>query len=212
MKQYNYTVLIHGQLSTNKFRYPNEKREVICSTTLIQGNGVNIIVDPGWRDEPLLEQLKLHGLSPEQIDIVYVTHMHADHYRSIRLFPQAKKLGYRKEIDNWRNKISEADRDILENLEPVDKEIYEDITIVETPGHTLEHTSVLFQHQGKQVLVAADAVLVIEYFEHREVHVISEDQELARQTIDKVRALADIIIPGHDAPFENWFKDNKQRS
>src|SRR5690554_1115379 len=144
MKQYKYTTLVTGQLSTNVFRYPDEKKEVICTTTLIQGDNINIIVDPGWRDEALLEQLKRVSLLPEQIDIIYVTHMHADHYRSIRLFPHAKKLGYSKEIEYWRAKISDVDRDILESLEPVTDQVYEDITIIETPGHTMEHTSVLF--------------------------------------------------------------------
>ncbi|MFD0679202.1 MULTISPECIES: MBL fold metallo-hydrolase [unclassified Paenibacillus] len=202
MKEYGYKVLINGQLSTNKYRYPNEKREVICSTTLIQGHGMNIIVDPGWRDEPLLDKMREEQISPEAIDLIYVTHMHADHIRSIRLFPNAKWLGYGKEIDNWRDKISDADRDILEQLQPVAGEICEDITIIETPGHTLEHTSVLFHSGGKRILVAADAVLVKEYYEHREVHVISEDKELAKQSIDLAKQIADIIIPGHDEPFE----------
>jgi N-acyl homoserine lactone hydrolase len=202
MKDYQYTILIKGQLSTNKFRYPNEKREVVCTTTLIQGDGVNIIVDPGWHDERLLARLAEVGLTPEQIDILYVTHMHADHIRSIRLFPNAKWLGYSKEIEHWRPKIGEADRDILEQLEPVDRQIREDLSIIPSPGHTMEHTSVLFHHQGKRILVAADAVLVKEYYEHREVHDNSEDKELARQTIDRVKQIADIIIPGHDEPFE----------
>jgi N-acyl homoserine lactone hydrolase len=202
VKEYSYKVLIQGQLSTNKYRYPNEKKEVICSTTLIEGNGVRIIVDPGWRDEALLEQLRLENLSPDQIDIVYLTHMHADHIRSSRLFPNAKLLAYGKELDNWRHKISEADLDILERAEPIEGYVYEDIAIIETPGHTLEHTSVLFQHAGQKILVAADAVLCIEYYEHREVHIISEDMELAKQTIDTIKTIADFIIPGHDAPFK----------
>ncbi|NHN32966.1 MBL fold metallo-hydrolase [Paenibacillus agricola] len=202
MQAYNYKVLIQGQLSTNKYRYPNEKKEIICSTTLIEGNGIRIIVDPGWRDEPLLEQLKQENLTTDQIDILYLTHMHADHIRSSRLFPNARLLAPAKELENWKHKISEADRDILERAEPVQGQIYEDIAIIETPGHTMGHTSVLFQSDGRRILVAADAVLCIEYYEHREVHVISEDMELAKQTIDRIKTLADFIIPGHDAPFE----------
>ncbi|WP_240419505.1 MBL fold metallo-hydrolase [Paenibacillus periandrae] len=202
MREFDYRILITGQLSTNKYRYPNEKKEVICTTTLLSGHGLNVIIDPGWRDEPLLASLREAQVAPEQIDIVYVTHMHADHIRSIRLFPGARWLASPREIDNWRVKIPEADRDILERLEPVEDEIVSGLNIVQTPGHTLAHTSVLFRHDGRRVLVAADAVLVKEYYEHREVHVISEDQELAKQTIDEIKTLADIVIPGHDEPFE----------
>lgn len=201
MREYDYRVVITGQLSTNKYRYPNEKREIICTTTLLRGHGLHVLVDPGWRDEPLLASLREAQVKPEQIDIVYLTHLHADHIRSSRLFPGARWLASPREIANWRDKIPEADRDILERLEPVEEEIAEGLQIVQTPGHTLAHTSVLFRNNGKRVLVAADAVLVKEYYEHREVHVISEDAELAKQTIDRIKTMADIVIPGHDEPF-----------
>lgn len=203
-QQYDYEAIIHGQLRTNQFRYPDEQREIICTTTLIRGGdgGVNLLVDPGWRDEPLLEELAKRGLAPGQIDLLYVTHLHPDHFRSARLFPEARWLAYGPEIEHWREKIADVDRDILERLEPVTAEVLPGIRIVPTPGHTMQHTSVLFNSEGRRILVAADALLCREYYEHRVVHPISEDKELALRSLDEAGGLADIIIPGHDAPFE----------
>jgi glyoxylase-like metal-dependent hydrolase (beta-lactamase superfamily II) len=202
LQQYAYEAIIHGQLRTNQYRYPDEQREIICTTTLIRGDGINILVDPGWRDEPLLEALALRGLAPEQIDVIYVTHLHPDHYRSARLFPAARWLAYGPEIEHWRDRIAEADRDILTRLEPVHAEVHADIRIVPTPGHTMQHTSVLFQSGGRRILIAADALLCREYYEHRTVHPISEDAALALRSLEAAGELADTIIPGHDAPYD----------
>ncbi len=203
MQQYAYEAIIHGQLRTNQYRYPDEQRDIICTTTLIRGgDGLHILVDPGWRDELLLEALALRGLAPEQIDLIYVTHLHPDHFRSARLFPSARWLAYGPEIDHWRERIAEADRDILERLERVHDEVHADIRIVPTPGHTMQHTSVLFQSWGRRILVAADALLCREYYEHRTVHPISEDAELALRSLEAAGEMADTIIPGHDAPYD----------
>lgn len=203
MKPYTYETLIHGQLRTNMYRYPDEVRDIICSTTLIRTEDTLIIVDPGWRDTLLLDELARRGIQPESVGLVYVTHLHADHFRNARLFPQAKWLAYGPEIDHWRGRIADADRDVFDRLEPVSgDELYPGIQIVSTPGHTMQHTSVLFHSGGKRVLIAADAILCREYLEHRTVHPISEDAELARQSLDYAATLADIIIPGHDEPFE----------
>lgn len=204
MNEFDYKLLIIGQLSTNKFRYPDEKRDIVCSTTLLSGHGLRVLIDPGWRENLLLDGLKQAGVEPKDIDIVYVTHLHPDHYRNIRQFPDARWLVAEKELSNWKGRIPAADEDIYAQLAPVVAEIAPGLQIMQTPGHTLGHTSVLFQDagSGQRVLVAADAVLAREYYAYGEVHPISEDQELAKRTIDEVKRLApDFIIPGHDEPF-----------
>lgn len=202
MREYDYQVLITGQLSTNKYRYPDEKRDIICSTTLLSGNHIRVLIDPGWREELLLQALAQAELSTEAIDIIYATHLHADHFRCARLFPNARLLANRNELDNWRGRLTGSDQELAEQFQPAENQIIDGLNIVETPGHTLGHTSVLFGHKGQKILVAADAVLAREYYEHVEVHPISEDQELAKQTIREIKALSpDLIIPGHDEPF-----------
>ncbi|WP_020616585.1 MBL fold metallo-hydrolase [Paenibacillus daejeonensis] len=205
MHEYDYNLLITGQLSTNKFRYPDEKRDIICSTTLLSGHGLQVLIDPGWRETLLMDALKEAAVEPDDIHIVYVTHLHPDHYRNIRRFPNARWLVPEQELTNWKERVPAVDEDIFEQFVPIEAaEIAPGLQIVQTPGHTLGHTSVLFRQagSGQRVLIAADAVLAREYYAHGEVHPISENQELAKQTIEEVKRLApDLIIPGHDEPF-----------
>lgn len=99
-----------------------------CSTiTLIQDKDLNIIVDPGTLPEPkiLADNLKKVGLTVENINTVFITHSHMDHYRNIALFPKAKVLdcwGW-WEGDLW----SKADEKVTENIE-----------FIKTPGHSYD--------------------------------------------------------------------------
>lgn len=66
-----------------------------CSTvTLVQDNGFNIIVDPGTlpNQTVLTDKLEEVGLSIDDINVVFITHSHMDHYRNIGMFPKAKVL------------------------------------------------------------------------------------------------------------------------
>lgn len=198
---YTYRVLLTGQLMTDRFRYPAEKRVTVCTTTLLQGSGMTILVDPGWHDAMLLEALSDCGVGPEQIDTVYLTHLHADHIRSIHLFPDAKWLAPGKEIEWFRPKIAEEDRYILNRLAPAGNMLHDGIHVIETPGHTMGHTSLLFHSEGRRILVAGDAVLTKDYYAHLEVHPNSEDTGCAVRTMLHIADLCDWIIPGHDRPF-----------
>ncbi|MHA7964581.1 MBL fold metallo-hydrolase [Paenibacillus sp. CAU 1782] len=203
MEEFHYEVLITGQLSTNKYRYPDEKRDIICSTTLVSGHGVRVLIDPGWREDLLREALEKSELARDGIDIVYATHMHPDHFRCASLFPNARLLANRNELNNWWGRLTGTDKELMDRFQPIEGHIVDGLSIVETPGHTLGHTSVLFKHKGQKILVAADAVLAKEYYQHIEVHPISEDKELAKQSIKMIKALSpDWIIPGHDEPFQ----------
>jgi glyoxylase-like metal-dependent hydrolase (beta-lactamase superfamily II) len=203
MEHFDYEVLITGQLSTNNYRYPNEKRDIICSTTLVSGQGVRVLVDPGWREDLLSLALKKSGVHVDQIDLIYATHLHPDHFRCASLFPKARWLASRHELTNWQDRLSGMDKELMERFQPVEGQIIDGLSILETPGHTLGHTSVLFKHKGQLIIIAADAVLAKEYYEHVEVHPISENPEQAKDTIKKIKALSpDWIIPGHDEPFK----------
>ncbi|MGI6052840.1 MAG: N-acyl homoserine lactonase family protein [Bilifractor sp.] len=83
---------------------------------LVQGNGMNILVDTGMPDtersakyhhggsiQPegmaIHEQLKAIGIQPEDIDAVIFTHLHWDHTGHSELFTNAKFYASKKEYD-----------------------------------------------------------------------------------------------------------------
>src|SRR3989344_4552564 len=79
-----------------------------CSNViLVQDQGLNIIVDPGTLPDQqvLLDKLQAEGLTPADIDIVYITHSHLDHYRNIGMFSRAKTLDFY----GWREDLPEDD-------------------------------------------------------------------------------------------------------
>ena len=107
-----------------------------CSTiTLVQDSDINMIVDPGTvpHQTDITNALLVNNLSPEDINIVYITHSHVDHYRNIGMFKNAKTLDY---FGWWIGDVFEDYSDPSENI----KMIY-------TPGHSIDGTTLLVKLQ-----------------------------------------------------------------
>ena len=64
-------ILIEGYVKEE-----NDSEFASSTTTLIQENGLNIIVDPGMNRELLLEALEKENLSTSDINYVILTHYH----------------------------------------------------------------------------------------------------------------------------------------
>lgn len=52
-----------------------------CS--LISYNGVNILIDAGIQYKKILEDLKIYGLTMDNIDAIFLTHSHTDHIKAV---------------------------------------------------------------------------------------------------------------------------------
>lgn len=76
------------------------------------GNGKERPARPMWhrQDVPYLERLAAAGVRPEQVDVVFCTHLHADHVgwntrlrdgRWVPTFPNAKYIFARREYEHW---------------------------------------------------------------------------------------------------------------
>lgn len=169
------------------------------TTTLIQTDKHNILVDPGINKELLLERLSEENLKIEDIDYVFLTHYHPDHMLLAGLFTHAT--------------IFDGET-IFKNDEEVD---YEgnlpdtDIEVIPTPGHTYEHTSLVVKTKDLgTVVIAADVFWWTEGEEqdtdqekliNREDS-IALDMETLKDSRKKVIELADWIIPGHGKMFK----------
>lgn len=133
----------------------------------------------------LLENLRAAGYTPEQIDEIYLTHLHADHVGGIApqgkpAFPNAVIRVNQKDLDYWldvKNEseapkflkpMFEGDRASLKpyvetgRLKPFSEgqEISAGIRAIPTPGHTPGHTSYEVTSEGKTLLVWGDLVHV----------------------------------------------------
>lgn len=73
--------------------------------------------------------------------------------------------------------------------------------MIPTPGHTNTHHSLHFDRDGLSIVIAGDSVATRDFFRERLGYFNAVDFELSARTMDKLAAMADIIVPGHDNHF-----------
>jgi glyoxylase-like metal-dependent hydrolase (beta-lactamase superfamily II) len=133
----------------------------------------------------LVANMKAAGYQPEQVDEIYVTHLHADHVGGLVsngaiVFPNAIVRADQKDADYWLsednlNKAAEGDKDFFKgamaSINPYikaghfkpftgDTELSPGISAISTYGHTVGHTSYLVQSQGQKLVVIGDLIHV----------------------------------------------------
>lgn len=101
-------------------------RELAFTYIAVVGEGRNILVDVGTNaDDPYTQQLSARdsvelwqppdkilakiGLTPEEIDTVFLTHAHYDHMDNMDAFPNAHFYLQRRELEEW-SKAARLDR------------------------------------------------------------------------------------------------------
>jgi glyoxylase-like metal-dependent hydrolase (beta-lactamase superfamily II) len=165
------------------------------STVLIRDSGLNILADPGSNKKLLLKKLAEEKMKPEDIDIIFLTHYHLDHTLNIRLFPDCdildgNEINKDDKILNYSGKIPNTN-----------------VKVIETPGHSVEHASLLVETAMGKIVVAGDVFWWTDD-EKQEVDINRPDQAHScdmKQLIKsrkKVLELADWVIPGHGKMFK----------
>lgn len=121
------------------------------------------------------------GFSMADIDIVMCTHLHVDHVgwntrlengRWVPAFPKAKYVFSDKELAFWteREKTDPGMQPwITDSVLPIvaagrqevvrsDHVLFDDVTLVPTPGHTIDHYSVRIGRKGADAVLAGDMI------------------------------------------------------
>ena len=152
--------------------------------TLLIDTGVGSGIPIGGQ---LVNQLAQEGYSPENIDLVFLTHGHGDHIGGCTdgngklVFSQARYLMGGLEYGFWTSEanLSKLDEEMAEfarkNLPAVQErvqfvegseEILPGIQVIEAFGHTPGHMGLEIQSQGETLLHMADAFLNEIHVEH----------------------------------------------
>lgn len=155
-----------------------------CSTVVLVRDGdIVMVVDPGtMKDQRLLvDALAKEKLRPEDVNVVFITHSHMDHYRNIGMFPKARAL------DHWGwwegNEWSECSGRVTDDIE-----------MVKTPGHSGGSVT-LFVRTEKGVVAICGDVFWKEGYPKKDPYATNlEKLEASRKLVMKK---ADWIIPGH---------------
>jgi len=175
------------------------------SPLLVRTAGPLILVDAGlgpdlakeW-DLPAghaVEALAALGVSPEEIDVVAVSHGHPDHVGGLSVsgpagdervptFPRARVVISRREwefftgpdglaydaddAEVFRTRLGPArDAGLLEAVDP-GTEVGPGVRLIDAPGHTPGHCAVEIESQGERAIVIGDAMLHPVSVEHPE--------------------------------------------
>ncbi len=181
--------------------------------TLLSVGEQRILIDTGplSRRTMLQKTLANRDLTPEDIDIVVLTHMHWDHCANSDLFRDARILVHPKEIDYVRNpqpgdgNIPTYFTDMLGKLrvDPVSEgdRIADGVSVMDTPGHTKGHLSIVVSIGGKHVVIAGDAIPDSGTIRRGLPYNVFWDVHDAADSVEKMVAAADTFYPGHDRPF-----------
>ncbi len=190
----------------------DQTRLGLSSVVLIRGQ-YNTLVDVGHygRKELLHQALEAHNVAPGDIHRVVLTHAHWDHSQNVDMFPGAEFFIHEAELaysrapreGDWATapyfvhtltglKVREISGEV--ELEP-------GLQLIETPGHTRGHVSVLVDTLTGTVALSADAVSEAGTLSRGTPGLIFWDEEEARASVKKLVAAAPVIYPGHDRPF-----------
>lgn len=197
----------------------------------IKGAGMN-----GWLNRRLARvdvnegsdiqaQLKHLGIDPHDVRWVILTHLHLDHAGGIEFFPKSEILVSHMEYvrpyafvegvyPSWfkPNLIGHFDDigGVFGNGHVLTKA--GDVIIVPTPGHTLNHQSVILKTAEGDLFFAGDASFNTEHMETGFVPGINVDRRIARQTLIQIREYCGrtptVFLPSHDiAAMKNFFTE-----
>lgn len=125
----------------------------------------------------LLDQLRGHGLAPEDIDVVINTHLHFDHCGwnarrdGAKLVPTFPRARYHVQRAEWEHALHPTERDrasyIADFFSPVeaqtdflstDQEILPGIRVEVVPGHNRNMQCVWIESEGRRVCFISDLV------------------------------------------------------
>ncbi|NHI93425.1 MAG: MBL fold metallo-hydrolase [Candidatus Lokiarchaeota archaeon] len=170
------------------------------SVTLIQTENKTIIVDTSVKKakNEIFDGLKKYNLTPAEIDIVFCTHHHLDHISNNHLFENSKMYINKIEIQS-RKHSNLIPLTIIPN-KPF--QLTKNVLLIDTPGHTLGSTSVIFQLGEIAYVITGDAIPIQNNFLNWVPPFVNVDPNQCLKSMEKIKNIADIIIPGHDEMFK----------
>jgi len=148
-------------------RIPTDVAQFFFTPTVVNTGNALILFDTGLNAEGTTAALAEAGYSPDQVDVVVITHMHGDHIGGLMngdapTFPNARYVTGAKEFDAWgamENEGFESKvRPLAEQMEMLEDgaSVAPGITAMAAFGHTPGHMTYMLESDGKQLLVAAD--------------------------------------------------------
>jgi len=179
-------------------------------------------VDPSLPPEMMVHRLdERTGLSPGDIDVVFLTTFRPAHRRALRVLEQASWLMHAPEIEavslhlaavanetrqqgSANPQAAQLVRDeqaLMGRVRPSPEKLTPQVHLFPTPGPSPGSASLLLAGAARTVMVTGDAVLTQDYFEAGRAFEQSGSIEDAQISFREIAEIADEIVPGHDNVF-----------
>ena len=160
--------------------FASSRWRIPCTSYLFRSGDSTVLVDTGvgpaglwgWDaefEEGLLPAMAGQAQAPEDIDVVFLTHLHVDHVgwntdrEGVPVFPNARYVAHRDGIAFAGNSgRPHIERTILSlEFEEIDGEtiVAEGVTAFPLPGHFPGHMGLRIDSEGERAVLIADAAV-----------------------------------------------------
>ncbi|MFE5794062.1 MBL fold metallo-hydrolase [Streptomyces sp. NPDC056503] len=163
---------------------------VAATVSYVTDGDRHVVFDPGMVAgvNTILDPLAALGLGPEDVTDVVLSHHHPDNTMNAGLFPRARVHDHKVEYagDGWTNRDAEG------------YELTPSLRLIRTPGHSAEDITLLVGTDEGVVALAGDLWW---HAAGPADDPVAPDRALLRASRLRVLAVADLVVPGHGAPF-----------
>ncbi|MFF9765308.1 MBL fold metallo-hydrolase [Streptomyces sp. NPDC014636] len=217
------------RIDSHSFAFTLDGLRILVDTGI--GNGKQR-ANPAWHDldTDYLQRLTAAGFPPDTVDLVVLTHLHADHVgwntretngEWVPTFPNARYVTSRTEREFWAGyDLEEARRQMFQDsVIPVEEaglldlmdvpaagvDIVPGLRLLSTPGHTPGHVALQLTSRGRTALITGDCIHHPVQLAHPAigacVDIDPERSEASRRTLLASLADTDTLLLGtHFAP------------
>lgn len=193
----------------------------------IEGNGMKMLLDTGIRyhdkwnqkihpvwnepDENIENALSEIGWSLKDVDVVINSHLHYDHAENNTLFKNAQFVVSRTEWEYAKDPI--PSQRILYDFEWTDESIdvmnyqlisvddydlFPGLRIIQTPGHSRGHQSIILNTKEGLLCIAGDAACLPESFSAPTPPGGATSIEQGFESLERIRRDAQLVFMNHD--------------
>jgi len=162
----NVTPEDFAEVSAENF-IPADQSRFFFTPTVVNTGSELVLFDTGLNGAGITEALATAGYTPEQIDVVVITHMHGDHIGGLMTdgaptFPNARYVTGSAEFNHWNGAENERFMGMVaplaDQMTMLDDggAVASGITAMAAFGHTPGHMTYMIESDGAQLVVFAD--------------------------------------------------------